>query len=206
MAMKLYWHPFSLFPRRVRVALREKGIAHEEVLVDLPGGALREPEFRRLNPFGQVPVLEDDGVVIYESLAILEYLEDRHPAPPLLPNDPARRAEVRQLMLAAGDYLAPPFKRWLTRLFLPEASWNRADQDAAAAEIGGHLDVLEEVLTGGEYLTGGRFTLADVAYVPMICELAACQLGHVLESRPAVRAWTERLRARPAVRDTSPAA
>jgi glutathione S-transferase len=204
--MKLYWHPFSLFPRRVRVALREKGIAHEEIIVDLPGGALREPEFRRLNPFGQVPVLEDDGVVIYESLAILEYLEERHPAPALLPADAAARAEVRQLMLAAGDYLAPPFKRWLTRLFLPEASWNRADQDAAAAEIGGHLDVLEQVLTGGEYLTGERFTLADVAYVPMVCELAACQLGHVLESRPAVRAWVERLRARPAVRDTSPSA
>ena len=46
-------------------------------------------------------------------------------------------------MLAAGDYLAPPFKRWLSRLFLPEASWNRADQDAAAAEIAAHLDVLE---------------------------------------------------------------
>jgi glutathione S-transferase len=204
--MKLYWHPFSLFPRRVRVALREKGIAHEEIIVDLPGGALREPEFRRLNPFGQVPVLEDDGVVIYESLAILEYLEERHPSPALLPGDVAARAEVRQLMQAAGDYLAPPFKRWLTRLFLPEASWNRADQDAAAAEIGGHLDVLEQMLTGGEYLTGDRFTLADVAYVPMVCELAACQLGHVLESRPAVRAWVERLRARPAVRDTSPAA
>ena len=57
--MKLYWHPFSIFPRRVQIALREKGIACEEVQVDLPGGALREPEFRRLNPFGQVPVLQD---------------------------------------------------------------------------------------------------------------------------------------------------
>jgi len=202
--MKLYWHPFSLFPRRVRVALREKGIAHKEIIVDLPGGALREPEFRRLNPFGQVPVLEDDGVVIYESLAILEYLEERHPAPTLLPGDAAGRAEVRQLMLAAGDYLAPPFKRWIARLFLPEESWDRADQDAAKVEIAAHLDVLEERLRGREFLAGDAFSLADVAYVPMVCELAMCQLGGLLAPRPAVTAWVERLRARPAVQATSP--
>ena len=200
--MKLYWHPFSLFPRRVRVALREKGIAHEEVIVDLPGGALREPAFRRLNPFGQVPVLEDDGVVIYESLAILEYLEERHPTPALLPRDPGGRAQARQLMLAAGDYLALPFKRWLTRLFTPEASWNRADQEAAVAEIAAHLDVLEGVLGQREYLVGDAFGLADVAYVPMVCELATCQLGELVAPRPAVQAWVDRLRARPSVRDT----
>lgn len=202
--MKLYWHPFSLFPRRVRVALREKGVACEEVVVDLPGGALRDPAFQRLNPFGQVPVLEDDGVVIYESLAILEYLEEGHPSPPLLPAGAGERAQARQLMLAAGDYLAPPFKRWLTRLFLPPAAWDRADQDAAAAEIAAHLDVLAGVLTGHAFLVGDRFTLADVAYVPLVAELAACRLDHLLDPRPAVRAWVERLRARPAVRATSP--
>lgn len=203
--MRLYWHPFSLFPRRVRVALREKGIACEEVVVDLPGGALREPAFRRLNPFGQVPVLEDEGVVIYESLAILEYLEERHPAPALLPAGAGARAQARQLMLASGDYLAPPFKRWLTRLFLPEAAWDRADQEAAAAEIAAHLDVLEAALGGGAFLAGDGLTLADVAYVPMVAELAACRLGHLLEPRPSVRAWVERLRARAAVQATSPA-
>jgi glutathione S-transferase len=202
--MRLYWHPFSLFPRRVRIALREKGIACAEVVVDLPGGALREPEFRQLNPFGQVPVLEDDGVVIYESLAILEYLEERHPAPALLPSDAKGRAEARQLMLAAGDYLAPPFKRWLARLFTPESAWDRADQEAAAAEIGAHLDVLEEILTGREYLAADAFTLADVAYAPMVCELATVQLAESLNSRRAVRAWVERLRGRPAVRETGP--
>ena len=85
--MKLYWHPFSIFPRRVRIALREKSIAHEEIIVDILGGAQHAPEFRRLNPFGQMPVLEDDGLVISESIAILAYLEERHPTPGLISKD-----------------------------------------------------------------------------------------------------------------------
>jgi glutathione S-transferase len=200
--MRLYWHPFSLFPRRVRVAVREKSLACEEIEVDLPGGATRGAEFRRLNPFGQVPVLEHEGLVIYESLAILEYLEERYPEPALLARDPATRARTRQLMQAAGHYFAPPLKRWLTRLFTPEATWNRADQERAVIELGEHCDVLEPILARGEYLMSD-FSLADVAYVPLVGELEACQLGHLLTARPAMRDWVDRLRARPSVRATS---
>ena len=147
--MKLYWHPFSLFPRRVRVALREKDIAHEEIIVDLPGGGAARA-----------------GVPATQSVRAGAGARRRRRRDLRVAGDPrvsggaapraaaaarpiaARRAEARQLMLAAGDYLAPPFKRWLTRLFLPEESWNRADQDAAAVEIGRHLDVLEGILAG----------------------------------------------------------
>jgi glutathione S-transferase len=201
--MRLYWHPFSLFPRRVRIAVREKGIGCEEIEIDLPGGATRAAEFRRLNPFGQVPVLDDDGLVIYESLAILEYLEERYPAVPLLSRDPAARARTRQLMLASGDYYGVALKRWLPRLFAPEASWDRADQERAVVEIGEHLGVLEAMLAQREYLVD-TFSLADVAYAPLVCELEACRLGHLLTARPAVRAWVERLRARPSIRATAP--
>jgi len=202
--MRLHWHPFSLFPRRVLLALREKNLAFEEVIVDLPGGATRGEAFRRLNPFGQVPVLEDGDVVLYESVAILEYLEERHPDPPLLPRDPGDRGRARQLMLAAGDYLAPPFKRWLTRLFTPEATWNHEDQARAAEEIADHFDVLEGVLGSRDHLVG-TFSLADVCYVPMVCELPMIGLDHLLEMRPRVRSWIDRLNARPSVRATSPA-
>jgi glutathione S-transferase len=200
--VRLHWHPFSIFPRRVRVALIEKRLACEDVVVDLPAGATRTAEFRRLNPFGQVPVLEDEGVVVYESLAILEYLEERHPTPPLLPADPAGRARTRQLMHASGDYLAGPLKRWLSRLFTPEPAWDRDDQRRAADEIAAHLDVLTTLLADREHLVGD-FSLADVAYVPLVCELEACGLGHLLPERPAVRAWIARLRARPSVRATA---
>jgi len=200
--MRLYWHPFSVFPRRVRIALREKGLVCEEVEVDLPGGATRAPEFRRLNPFGQVPVLEEDGLVIYESLAILEYLEERYPARPLLPSGAARRAQARQLMHASGDYFAQPLKRWLARLFTPESSWDRADQARAREEMAAHLDVLEPLLTGREHLLG-ELSLADIAYAPFVCELEVAQLGDLLTERPAVRAWVAALRARPSVAATS---
>jgi glutathione S-transferase len=203
--MRLYWHPFSIFPRRIRIAVREKQIACEEVEVDLPGGATRAAGFRRFNPFGQVPVLENDGLVIYESLAILEYLEERCPTPALLPADLGGRAQVRQLMAASGDYFAPAFKRWLPRLFAPEEQWDRADQERAVGDMAQHLDVLEEVLAAREHLAGS-FSLADIAYAPLVCELSGCQLGHLLEERPAVRAWVRRLRARPSVRATSPLA
>lgn len=96
--MKLYWHPVSLMPWRVRIALAEKSLAYEEVIIDLPGGASHRPEFLVLNPFGQVPVLEDEGMTFAESTAILEYLEDKHPEPALMPPSAPARADVRQLM------------------------------------------------------------------------------------------------------------
>lgn len=201
--MRLYWHPFSIFPRRVRIALREKQIACEEVEVDIPGGATRSAEFRKLNPFGQLPVLEDEGLVVYESVAILEYLEERHPSPALLPRDRADRTRARQLLLASGNYFAPPLKRWLARMFTPESTWDVADQERAVVELGEHFDILEPMLGTREYLVG-VFSLADVGYAPLVCDLEFCGLGHLLESRPQVRGWVERLRARPAVRATSP--
>jgi len=202
--MRLYWHPFSIFPRRIRIALHEKRLPCEDVIVDLPGGALHTPEFRRLNPFGQVPVLEDDGLVLYESIAILEYLEERHPTPALLPaGDPIARARIRQLMLAAGDYLTSPFHRWLAQFFTPEATWDRADQVRARDEIGHHLDVLEATLDGHDYLVGA-FSLADVCYAPFTCELETARLGEKLATRPRVRAWVDRLNARPSLPATRP--
>jgi glutathione S-transferase len=202
--MRLWWHPFSLYPRRVRVVVREKGLACEEAVVDLPAGATRAPAFARLNPFGQVPVLEDDGLVVAGSLAIMEYLEERHPAPPLLPRDLAARARARQLMGWSGDYLGPAFKRWLAQMFEPPEKLDHADVAAARVEIAAHLDVLEGVLApSGDYLVG-ELSLADAAYVPFVVEMAAVGLGDLLDARPRVDRWVVRLRERASVRATTP--
>jgi len=200
--MRLWWHPFSLYPRRVRVVLLEKGLACDDAIVDLPGGATHAPEFLRLNPFGQVPVLEDGSLVVAGSLAIMEYLDERHPTPPLMPTDLAGRARARQLMGWSGDYLGPAFKRWLAPMFAPPAQVDQADVDAAKDDIARHLDVLDGVLVD-DWLVGD-FSLADAAYVAFVAELAAVNLGALLDARPRVGAWVTRLRARPSVAATPP--
>jgi len=200
--MKLYWHPFSIVPRRVRIAFREKRIAYEEVEVDLPGGALRRPEFLRLNPFGQVPVLEDGDLVIAESVAILEYLEERFPTPALLPDDAANRAVARQFMLWAYDYVASPWEAWMAQWFKGVPADDPSVTDAREL-LATHLDVLESRLRNREWLVGS-YSLADICYAPVVTVLDRVHLGDLVDDRPAVRAWVERLLARPAVRETAP--
>ena len=200
--MKLYWHPFSIVPRRVRIAFREKGIAYEEVEVDLPAGAHRRPEFLRLNPFGQVPVLEDGELVIAESVAILEYLEERFPTPALLPEDAANRAVARQFMLWAYDYVASPWEAWIAQWFKGVPADDPSVTHGREL-LATHLDVLEIRLRNREWLVGS-YSLADICYVPVVTVLDRVRLGDLVDARPAVRSWVERLLARPAVHDTAP--
>jgi glutathione S-transferase len=203
--MKLYTHPFSIFPRRVQIAVREKGLTCEEVAVDVPGHANRSAAFRRLNPFGQIPVLEDDGLVVSESIAILEYLEERQPEPALLPRTPRERAVARQLMLWSGDYLVPAWKAWMAPLLPTGQVVDEAAARRGREEIAAHLDVLEPRLRESDWLTGD-FSLADVCYAPVVTVLRPVGLGDLLEPRPNVAAWIGRLESRPAVRETAPRA
>src|SRR6185312_10208302 len=98
--MKLYTYFRSSAAYRVRIALNLKGVTHEAVPVDLRPGAHRQPDYLARNPQGLIPALEDGGAVIAQSLAIIEYLDETHPHPPLLPRAPLDRARVRSLALA----------------------------------------------------------------------------------------------------------
>ena len=195
--MKLYWHPVSLMPWRVRIALAEKGLTCDEEIIDLPGGGGREPAFLALNPFGQVPVLEDGGTVIAESTAIMEYLEDLHPNPALMPAAPAARAVVRQLMGWSNDIWPFSWKRWIA----PHSIGIPASPEVAAqgrAELTTHLDVLDRRLAGADWLVGD-YSLADICYAPLVVMAGRAGLDTEIAARPAVAGWVERLAARPAV-------
>ena len=118
MTMKLYGFWRSLASYRVRAALMYKGLAFDEIPIDLMRGVQHEPEYRAINPQSVLPALiVDDGAPLFESLAILEYLEETHPAPPLLPTDARGRARVRGLaMIVACDahpLIVPRIRRYL---------------------------------------------------------------------------------------------
>src|SRR5215212_9948309 len=92
MTIRLHYHPRSTYSRRVRIALLDKSIDHELVLVDMAAGQHKSPGYLALNPYGRVPTIEHDGFVLYESTAILGYVEAVQPDGRLLPRDPQDRA------------------------------------------------------------------------------------------------------------------
>jgi glutathione S-transferase len=202
--VKLYWHPFSVFPRRVRIALREKDLACDDVSVDVRAGAQHAAEFRRLNPFGRIPMLEDGDIVICESVAILEYLEDRYPNPPLLARDAATRARTRQLM-QWSDELARGWKACAAPLLRPDVRRDDASVHEGRDAVAAHLDVLEAQLAAGhDAWLAGAYSLADVCYAPFVTTLGLLGLNELLAARPTTRAWIARLAARRAVAETAP--
>lgn len=195
--MRLYWHPVSLMPWRVRIALAEKGLDCEEAVIDLPGGASHQPDFLALNPFGQVPVLEDDGRVFAESTAILEYLEETHPEPALMPAAPAARADVRQLMCWSNGPWMLSWKRWMA-----PASMGFADTPEVRArgreELGRHLTILAARLDRSPWLAGD-YSLADVCYAPLLMIADRVGLSAEMCALPSITGWLDRLRERPPV-------
>jgi glutathione S-transferase len=192
--IRVYAPAGSGYSRRVRIALLEKAIPHESVPIALRQGEHKRPEFLALNPHGRVPVLVDDDFVLYESRAILAYLEATHPERPLLPAAPRSRARVEMyLNLCDLQFARHTSVISVPRRFLPPDRWPLEAMAAARVEIVRHLDILEQALTGHDYLVDDVFTLAEVAYLPFLDLLPMLEVV----PPPAVAAWTARLLARP---------
>lgn len=182
--LRLYDAARCPYAARVRIALAEKRLAYERVEIDLDD---RPAWLYEKNPTGRVPVLEEKGgLVLPESLVILEYLDERFPEPALMPPDPAGRARVR-LALERFDELADPYY---------DVLWRRADD--AGPRLEGALARLAERLERAPYLAGANYTLADVAYVPWILRVEA-RLGIDVRAHPGLGAWLGRLQERSAV-------
>lgn len=189
--MKLYHHPLSGNAHRARLFISLLGLPHELVEVDLMAGAHKQPEFLALNPFGQVPVLEDDGTIIPDSHAILIYLARKHGRSDWLPTEPAAAAAVqRWLSVAAGELAYGPAAARLINLFGAKLN---ADEVIGRAHL--LLSRLEAHLTGRDWLVGTAPTIADVA---LYSYLVRAPEGNVdLSAYPQVNAFLRRIEALP---------
>jgi maleylpyruvate isomerase len=207
--MKLYGYFRSSATYRARIALNIKGLAWETALIDLraPTRAQHAPEFRAVNPHGLIPVLQDGAHILTQSLAIIEYLEERHPEPPLLPRAPAERAQVSAPALAVACDIHPlNNSRVLDYLRSALGADDAAVNAWYAHWIALGFSALEkdaQRLSGdGRHLYGTTVTLADVCLVPQMYN--AHRFNCDVEPFPRLRAICAHLEGLPAFARAAP--
>lgn len=189
--IRLYGFALSGHCHRVELFLSLLDLPYEYVPLDLPAGEHKRPEFLALNPFGQVPVIQDGAVTLADSNAILVYLEGRYAPGQWLPRDPVGAARVQRWLSAAAGPLA--FGAAAARAM---TLFRRAGDPAPAIEQAHQLlRVMEQQLAAEPWLAGSAPTLADIANYSYT---ARAPEGNVpLDDYPAVRAWLRRVEGLP---------
>ncbi len=199
--IRVYAPPASSYSRRVNVVLAEKEIPHEALPLDLRAGEHKSARYLALNPYGRVPTLVDDDFVLYESTAIINYLEATHPQPSLLPADARGRALVEMhSRLCDLEFSKAVSGVAFPKRFLPKERWPLEAMDKARLDVERHLQALEAHLADKTYLVAEQFTLADVCYLPFLEYLGLIEV--TVPQR--VVAWAERLLSRPSAQSTRP--
>eukprot|EP00245_Coleochaete_scutata_P010730 TRINITY_DN3844_c0_g1_i1.p1 TRINITY_DN3844_c0_g1~~TRINITY_DN3844_c0_g1_i1.p1 ORF type:complete len:212 (+),score=61.76 TRINITY_DN3844_c0_g1_i1:187-822(+) len=200
MAMKVHGAAVSTCTRRVITTLNEKGVSFELVQVDMAKGEHKSPEFLKLQPFGQIPVLEDGDLKIFESRAIARYIATKYAGQgtELLGSTPEEKALVDNWLEVEGQNYNPPCAKIVfEKVFKPmfyKGTPDEAELEKQKEALGKVLDIYEAHLADNEYLAGNFFSLADLSHLPYTDYLiTAAQEGDLLFSRPNVKAWWERI-------------
>ena len=183
--MRLYTYFRSSAAFRVRIALNLKGLAYEPSFVHLARGDHRKPEYAAVNPQALVPALIDDGDLLSQSLAIMEYLEEKHPSPPLLPQDLAGRARVRSISMLIACEIHPLNNLRVLRYLVRELGRSEDEKNSWYRHwIHDGLARLEADLVraagGGKFCHGDRPTMADCCLVPQLfnAQRLECDTSH----------------------------
>lgn len=175
--------------------LLEKQLTFEPIELTLDGDQW-QPEFLEINPFGRIPVLVDDGFSIFESLAILDYLELQYPTPALLPTDIKTLTIVRMVEMLALHELVPAM------LTLIRTADNKNLIEQANQQISAMLNFIEKHLNDSLYIAGEHISLAEIVAGSLILWLP--DLGVTLSSYPRVESWSTKLIQRPTWQTTQP--
>ena len=191
--MKLYLTANSGNSYKVRILLSLLGMPHERAFVDTGSKAHKQPSFFALNPRGEVPVLEDDGVVLWDSAAILVYLARRYGGEQWLPSDPAAMGEVMQWVALAGNEIQ--FGLQYARRGILHDRWTAGTLEQGQAMGRVALNSLELRLKDHSWLALERPTIADVACFPYVETAPEARVP--LDPYPAIQAWLARCKALP---------
>ena len=197
MAITLYHDTPSSNCDRVKIALAEKGLQWDGVRIRLANREQKKPEFLQLNPYGKIPVLVEDGKVLFESCIINEYLDEKYPQPPLLPEDPYLRGRGRVLIDYALNYAHEPYWELRGEMRKPEAERNEKIVQQKRQELRDLLEYLDTELGDKEFFLGA-LSLTDIAIIPRM--LRAETYGALpAPSLSRLNNWLERMKKRPSV-------
>ena len=208
MSITIHGAPTSPFVRKARIVLAEKGVPHELVPLN-PFD--KTPELLRLNPLGRIPILEEaDGFTLAESSVICDYLERRHPDPPLYPSDARERARALWIESYVSarlvETVGPVFGMAVIEPALSGSPPDRAAIDGHVADtFPGALDYLEEQAPDGDVIVGSDFGIADVAVVSAVRMLEMAGASIDASRWPRFARYTSVLLQRKSVRDCAAA-
>jgi glutathione S-transferase len=197
--LKFYYNPLSVNARRVWIALLEKQIPFEAILVNLDGGQFDE-NFTAINPLQRIPVIIDNGLRVVESLAILDYLEAKYPNPSLTKTDVEAIAIIRMVEMVAVVELQPatiPLTRQLVGL---ETDSKKIDN--ARDQVNKILRFYENLFQGNSYFVGEEMTLADIVGGTLVASLP--MFGFSLDAYSKLQAWLQKLALRESWQQTIP--
>jgi glutathione S-transferase len=197
--LKFYYAPISANARRVWITLLEKQIPFEPIIVNLDGEQFQS-EFTAINPLQRVPAIVDNELRIFESLAILDYLEAKYPVPELMPTELDKLAISRMILMVSLTELQPAaitLTKQLMGLAIDPTSVEKVRQRAIAI-----LQFFEDTIGDRPYFTGNTFTIADIVAGTLVP--SASMFGISLDPYPGLNAWIDRLSQRESFRQTAP--
>ncbi|KIJ10103.1 hypothetical protein PAXINDRAFT_172254 [Paxillus involutus ATCC 200175] len=204
MVLKLHGFPMSTCTRLVALICKEKDIPYELIVVDLTKGEHKKPDHTEKQPFGQVPYIDDNGFILYESRAIARYLIKNYPengTQGLIPSDPKAEALFEQAAsVEVSNFNAFAAAVAVEKVFKPRRNL-QADEAKVAeniASLKAKLDVYEVILGKQDYLAGDNVTLADLQHLPYGSLLFPAGYGDVFTSRKNVARWWQAISSRDA--------
>lgn len=215
MAIQLYWGSGSPFAWRVMLTLEVKGLAYESKLLEFSKGEHKTPAYLQLNPRGKVPTLKDGDFVVYESLAIMAYLDRKYPEPPIFGKTPEEAALIWQGVCECESYLVSAGDKVVRPMFFGKGLDQVEQIQQAAQTIREELKSLDERLARSTWLVGGQISAADISLFPLVqlflraaSKDAARRFNLGLlplsQTYPNIARWAERIEALPNYQRTYP--